>query len=110
MEGGRMRGLGVTTLKRSGALPDMPAIAETLPGFEVNTWFGFMAPAGTPKPIVARLHAEIVAILKAPDFAARVAQNGLDAEGGSPEEFAARIRAELAQWREIIRATGIKPN
>jgi tripartite-type tricarboxylate transporter receptor subunit TctC len=110
IDGGRMRGLGVTTLKRSGAMPEMPAVAETLPGFEVNTWFGFMAPTGTPKWIVARLQSEIASILKSPDFAARLVQNGLDAEGSSPEEFAARIRADLAQWREIARATGIKSN
>ncbi len=110
IEGGRLRGLGVTTLKRSAALPDLPSIAETLPGFELNTWFGFMAPAGTPKAIIARLHSEIVAILKSPEFAARLAQNGLDAEGNSPEEFAARVRSDLAQWREVVKATGIKSN
>jgi tripartite-type tricarboxylate transporter receptor subunit TctC len=110
MESGRLRGLAVSTLKRSGAFPDLPTVAETLPGFEVNPWWGFMTTAGTPKAIVARLHSEIVAILKSADFAARLSQAGLDAEGSSPEEFAARLRSDLAQWREIVKATGIKPN
>jgi len=110
MDGGRLRGLAVTTLKRSAALPELPALAEVFPGFEVNTWFGIMAPAGTPKAIVARLHSEIAKVLKAPDFAARLVQNGLDAEGSTPEEFAARIRSDLVQWRGIIKATGIRAN
>jgi len=110
MDGGRLRGLGVSTLKRSPTLPELPAITEVLPGFEVNTWFGIMAPAGTPKPVVSRLHSEIVKVLKAPDFAARLVQNGLEGEGNTPEEFAARIRSDVAQWREIIKATGIRAN
>ncbi|MBC7802798.1 MAG: tripartite tricarboxylate transporter substrate binding protein [Candidatus Parcubacteria bacterium] len=110
MEGGRLRGIAVSTLKRSGAFPELPTVAETLPGFEVNPWWGFMATGGTPRAIIARLHTEIVAILKSPDFAARLNQAGLDAEGSSPDEFAARLRADLAQWREIVKATGIKPN
>lgn len=110
MDGGRLRGLAVTTLRRSAALPELPALAEVFPGFEVNTWFGIMAPAGTPKAIVARLHAEIAKVLKTPDFAARLVQNGLDAEGSTPEEFAARIRSDFVQWREIIKATGIRAN
>lgn len=110
MDGGRLRGLAVTTLKRSAALPELPALAEVFPGFEVNTWFGIMAPAGTPKAVVARLHTEIAKVLKAPDFAARLVQNGLDAEGSTPEEFSARIRSDLVQWRGIIKATGIRAN
>jgi tripartite-type tricarboxylate transporter receptor subunit TctC len=110
MDGGKLRALAVSTLKRSGALPNLPAVSETLAGFDVNPWWGFMATGGTPKPVVTRLHKEIVTILRSPDFAARLVQAGLDAEGSSPEEFAARVKSDLAQWREIVKATGIKPN
>ena len=110
IEAGKLRAIAASTLKRASAYPDLPTVAETLPGFEMNPWWGFMAPGGTPRPIVARLHREIVTVLRSPDYAARITQAGLEPEGSSPEEFAARLAADLVQWREVIRQAGIKPN
>ena len=110
MQAGRLRGIAVSTLKRSAVLPDLPTVADTLPGFEVNSWYGMMAPAGTPKPIVARLHAEVIKVLKSPDITERLKQSGLDVEGSSPQEHAAKIRDDLARWSKVVKATGLSVN
>jgi tripartite-type tricarboxylate transporter receptor subunit TctC len=106
IETGRLRGLAVTTLKRASSLPDLPAMAELLPGFEVNPWFGLMAPARTPREIVDRLHAEITKILALPETVARLKQSGLEPEGSTPAEYAARIKADVAQWQAVVAASG----
>jgi tripartite-type tricarboxylate transporter receptor subunit TctC len=89
--------------------PDLPAMAETLPGFEVIGWYGLAAPAGTPKPIVVRLNAEANQILQLADFNAEVRKLGYEAIGGTPEEASARIKSDVVRWTKIIRDAGIEP-
>ena len=105
---GKLRGIAVTTLKRSSLLPNLPAIAELYPGFEVNSWNGVMAPAGTPKDIIARLQKEIAAVLKSPDIQ-EIFNNGVSPEGTTPEQHAAKIKEEVARWAAVIKAAGLAP-
>lgn len=107
LESGRLRGLAVSTLKRSSLLPNLPAIAEFYPGFEVNSWYGLMAPAGTPKAIVTHLQSEIASILKSPDIVQLLKTSGLDAEGTTPEQYAAKIKDDLVRWAAVVKATGL---
>lgn len=107
LESGRLRGLAVSTIKRSSLLPNLPAIAEFYPGFEVNSWYGLMAPAGTPKAIVTRLQSEIASILKSPDIVQLLKTSGLDAEGSTPEQYAAKIKDDLVRWAAVVKATGL---
>ena len=110
IKAGKLRGLGVTTAKRSQALPDVPSIAEAgVPGYEATQWFGVLAPAGTPRPIIDRLNQEIVKLLKLPDVRDRLIADGTDPVGNTPEEFASYIRSETEKWTKVIKAAGIKP-
>lgn len=107
---GRIRPLGITSLKRSAAAPDIPTVAEAgLPGFESLQWYGAVVPAQTPKEIVARLHAEFVRVLALPEIRERFLVDGIDPIGDTPEHFAAYIRDELAKWAKVAKAAGIKP-
>lgn len=108
IKGGKLRGLGVTSAKRATGLPDIPAIAETLPGYEAIQWYGLLAPAGTPREIVNKVQAETARILVLPEVKARLAADGADAVGNRPEEFAAYIRTEIAKWGKVVKAGGIK--
>ncbi len=108
IQAGQLKPIGVTTLGRSSRLPNVPAMAETYPGFEVNSWYGVHMPAGTPQPIIDRLHTEFVAALRAPDVSARLIENGLEIEGTSPAQFAAKIENDLRLWQELARATGLR--
>lgn len=108
MEAGRLRAIAVSTERRSSKLPDLPTVAETLPGFEVNSWYGVMAPAGTPQPIVDRLYREFAAALHAPDIGPALEAQGFGIEATTPEQYAAKIRADLQRWGEVQRATGIR--
>jgi len=106
---GRLRALGVTSLKRSAAAPDIPTIAEQgLPGFEAVSWFALFAPAGTPKPVVDRLQVEVKKILAMPDIGAKLAEAGLDVVGSTPDELAAYQRAEIAKWAKVVKDSGAK--
>lgn len=105
---GKLRPLAVSTARRTSALPDVPAVAENFPGFEVNSWYGLMAPAKTPPAIVAKLQAEIVEILKMPDIQARLKDNGLDAEGTTPEAYGQKIKDDLVRWSAAVKAANIK--
>jgi tripartite-type tricarboxylate transporter receptor subunit TctC len=105
---GRLRALGVTTPVRSALLPAIPAIAETLPGYEASIWNGVAMPAATPKEIVARLSAEIASFAKAPDNRARFAQQGVELTGSTPEQFNALIKAEYGRLSTLIKEAGIK--
>jgi tripartite-type tricarboxylate transporter receptor subunit TctC len=107
---GQIRAIAISTLTRSPSAPDIPAVAETLPGFELNSWYGMMAPAGTPKPIVMRLNQELVRALKMPDVVEWMKQNGLDPAPTTPEEHAAYIKAEIAKWAKIVQAARIATN
>jgi len=106
---GRLRALGVTSLKRSAAAPDIPTIAEQgLPGFEAVSWFALFAPAATPKPVVDRLQGEVKKILAMPDIGAKLAEAGLDVVGSTPDELAAYQRAEIAKWAKVVKDSGAK--
>jgi len=107
---GRMRALGVTTAARIPTLPDVPTIAEAgLPGYESVQWAGFLAPAGTPREIIAALNKEVVAILRAPEGRERLAKIGAEVVASSPEEFVAFIKAETVKWAQVAKAAGIVP-
>jgi tripartite-type tricarboxylate transporter receptor subunit TctC len=107
MEAGRLRAIAVSTERRSGALPNLPTVAETLPGFEVNSWYGLMAPAQTPPAIVERLYRETAAALRTPDVAALLRGQGFDIEATTPAEYAVKIASDLQRWGALARATGI---
>jgi len=105
----RLRPLAVTTAKRSSALPDLPTIAEAgLPGYEAVGWFGFAAPAGTPREIVAKLNQEIVRILSIPEVRERLLAQGAEPVGDSPEAFAKFIQSEAVKWGKLVKALGLK--
>lgn len=108
LDAGQLRPVAVTTLKRSAVLPELPAMNEILPGFEVNSWYGMMAPAGTPKEIVHLLQRETANALKAPDVQERLRTLGLDRVGSTPEEHAAQLREDLNRWAKIARAANVK--
>jgi tripartite-type tricarboxylate transporter receptor subunit TctC len=106
----KARALGVTTAQRSQAMPELPSIAEAgLPGYEATQWFGMLAPAGTPRAIVERLHAEVIAALRSDDVKKHLAGEGAEIVGSTPEEFAGYLRSETAKWAKVIKAAGIKP-
>jgi len=110
VKAGRLRGIGVTTLKRVEVLPDVPSIAEAgLPGYEATQWFGLLAPAGTPRPIIDRLYQESSRALRSADMKERMTAEGLEVVGSTPEEFASYIRSETEKWTQVIKAAGIKP-
>ena len=109
IRGGRMRALAVTSKVRSSVLPDVPTAHESaLPGFEVDGWFGILAPAATPKPILARLNAELNKALKTPDVTQRFATLGADPLGGEAAKFGALIDSETLRWGKVIKALGLK--
>ena len=106
---GRLRGLAVTGAKRSLAAPDIPTIAESgVPGYEVTTWYGVAAPAKTPRPIVDRLHSEILRALKSADLQTRFKDLGADPIGNSPEQATVYVQNEINKWAKVIKAAGIK--
>jgi tripartite-type tricarboxylate transporter receptor subunit TctC len=108
IKAGRLRALATSTATRISALPDLPPVADTLPGFETITWQGFLVPASTSKAIVDRLHSEFIRALKDPAFAARMRDMGLELYGTTPAEFAQFIRDENVKWTKVIKATGAK--
>jgi tripartite-type tricarboxylate transporter receptor subunit TctC len=106
---GRLRPLAVTTTKRSRAMPDLPTMAEAgVKGYEVAGWYGVVAPARTPKPIITRLNQEIVRALRMPDVGEKMAADGSEPVGSTPEQFGAHIKAEVAKWRDLIQKAGIR--
>jgi tripartite-type tricarboxylate transporter receptor subunit TctC len=109
IQAGRLRALAVTTAKRFPLLPDLPTVAESgFPGFEALAWNGVLMTAATPKPIIARLNAEMNAIMKLPDVAKKLNDAGFDLIGGTPEDFGQLIAGEAAKWAPIIRKVGLK--
>lgn len=108
VKAGRVRALGVGAKERVAALPDVPPIAETVPGYEARGWNGILAPAGTPKAIVDRLNSELVKIIRSPEFGKILSREGATPVGNTPAEFQAVIRADLAKWSKIIKESGIK--
>lgn len=107
---GRLKGLAVGSLKRTRAIPELTTVAELgYPGYEAGSWFGMLAPAGTPKPIVARLSSEVNKALSAPELNERLSAEGAEPAGNTPEEFAAFIKTEIVKWGKVTRAAGIDP-
>lgn len=105
---GKMRALGVTSLKRSPALPDVPAVAESLPGFEAKSFFGVAAPAGTPKAVQTKLNRELARIITAPDMRDNLGKQGTDAVGDTQAEFIAFFNRELVKWAKVIKSAGLE--
>jgi len=109
LKAGKLKALAVTTAKRSALAPDLPTLSETgLPGFDIYTWWGFLAPAGTPKEIVAKWNAEVTRVLKTPEMRAFFAQQGAEASPTTPEQFSALIRSEIPKYAKIVRESGAK--
>jgi tripartite-type tricarboxylate transporter receptor subunit TctC len=108
VKAGKLRGLATTGARRSAALPDLPTIGETVRGYEVTNWFGIVAPAGTPRAIVARINQAINKALERTDVKELLISRGADPGGGSPEEFARIIRADSAKWGKVVKASGAR--
>ncbi len=109
IQAGKLRPIAVTTVKRFPLLPDLPTIAESgFPGFDAQAWNGILVPAATPKPIVARINAEINAIFRMPDVVEKMHAAGFELIGGTPEDFAALLARENAQWAPVVKKLGLK--
>jgi tripartite-type tricarboxylate transporter receptor subunit TctC len=110
VKAGRLRVIGVSTAKRVDSLPDVPTVAESgLPGFDVTQWWGVLAPAGTPLPIVTKLNETLGTALRSGDLRTRLAATGAEPTPSTPDEFHAFIKSEIARWAPVIRASGAKP-
>jgi tripartite-type tricarboxylate transporter receptor subunit TctC len=111
IKSGKARAIAITSAKRSPAAPEYPTVAESgLPGYESTSWYGVLAPAGTPRPIVDRLNAEIRKIVATPEVRDAFMNQGAEPVTDTPEEFAAIVRADVAKWAKIVKQTGAKPN
>lgn len=111
IQAGKLRGIAVTSAKRASSLPNVPTIAESgYPGYEAGTWHGILAPAATPTPIVSLLSGEIAKFIRLPDVVQRVAADGVEPVGSTPEAFLDYVRVEIARWKSVIQKAGIKPD
>jgi tripartite-type tricarboxylate transporter receptor subunit TctC len=108
VKSGQVRALAVTNKTRAPLMPDLPPMADYIPDFEVNSWYGFLAPAATPRPIVDLLNKEIVAALTDPELAKRLQEVGLEPQPGTPEDFGRRISSDLVYWAKAVATTGIR--
>jgi tripartite-type tricarboxylate transporter receptor subunit TctC len=109
MATGKLRGLAVTGTKRVASLPKLPTVAETVPGYEFASWWGVLAPAGTPPAIVNALNEHIAKAVRAPDVMKRFKDEDTDVIASSPAQFAAHIKTELARWAKVVRDNKIEP-
>ena len=111
IKAGRVKGIAVTTIKRSQLMPDLPTVSEAgLKGFDANNWYGLLAPAKTPRPIIDRLNRETARILNLPEIKTFLFNQGLDIAPGTPEQFAAYIKAERIKWAKVVKDSGAKAN
>jgi tripartite-type tricarboxylate transporter receptor subunit TctC len=108
IKSGRVKAIAVTSPKRIAELSNVQTVAEAIPGFEVSLWWAFLVPAGTPKPVIERLNKEIAAVLKMPDVLERLAPQGFDLGGGSPEDLAKFMKVESAKWAKVVKASNIR--
>ncbi|MDR6520752.1 tripartite-type tricarboxylate transporter receptor subunit TctC [Variovorax paradoxus] len=109
VQGGRLRAIAITSAQRSPLLPDVPTVAESgYPGFDVQSWFGLAAPAGTPHPVIERLNAALDKVMAAPEVRQRLRDLGATPEAGTPEQMRALAAAEIKRWREVVKASGAK--
>jgi len=110
IKSGKLRALAVTSTKRIAQLPDVPTVIESgIPGYEVTIWYGMFVPAAVPKPIIARLNAELVKLLNTPGLKTRLGQSGIDAASSTPEELAAFVKVEVAKWTRVVKIAGVQP-
>lgn len=105
---GKLKAIAVTSERRSKALPQVQAIAETLPGFRIEAWYGFIGPAGMPRELVKKIHSDVLAIIKRPDFQERLTLDALDPVANTPEEFAGQIGNDLNAWAKLMKSVNIK--
>jgi tripartite-type tricarboxylate transporter receptor subunit TctC len=105
---GALRGLGITSATRSASAPELPPIADTVPGFEVTAWFGFMAPANTPPAVVNKLQADVAKVMASPEIRERMLVQAADPVGSTPQEYAAFINDEIAKWAKVVKQSGAK--
>ncbi|MBX3664503.1 MAG: tripartite tricarboxylate transporter substrate binding protein [Burkholderiales bacterium] len=110
IQSGRLRALGLCGAQRSGVMPGLPTVGETLKGFESAGWYGLLGPAGLPRDIVAKLHATFKTALSDPAIRERLGKQGVDVIAGSPEELAAYLGREIPKWAAVVKASGLKPN
>ena len=108
VKAGKLRALAVTTAKRSSVLPDLPPIAETVPGYEATSWYGFMAPAGTSREIIGRFNADVVKVLRLQDIRERYRELGIEPVEGTPEQFGTYIASEIRRWSAVIKSAEVK--
>jgi tripartite-type tricarboxylate transporter receptor subunit TctC len=107
VKGGKVRALGVTTVARSPAMPNVPTIAEAgVPGYEMSAWFGLVGPPGMPRELVARIRTDFIRALAQPDVKERLASQGLDLVSNTPEQFTAFLKSELVKWAKVIKESG----
>jgi tripartite-type tricarboxylate transporter receptor subunit TctC len=109
IQAGKLRALGVSGARRSPQLPDTPTIREAVPGYEVTTWYSFVAPAGTPKGVVEKLNREISAIVESPAMREKLREQGVESDPMKPDELAALYRAEATKWANVIRDAKVPP-
>jgi tripartite-type tricarboxylate transporter receptor subunit TctC len=109
VKAGKLRALAVSGAKRLRADPELPTIGETVKGYEVTSWYGFLVPRRTPPAVIARLHKEIAAVVKRPDVSERLSTLGIEAEGNTPQEFREQIRREIATWSKVIKLAKVEP-
>jgi tripartite-type tricarboxylate transporter receptor subunit TctC len=109
MQAGKLRALGITSARRAPSLPDLPAIAETVRGYEFSSWWGMLAPAATPPAIIAMLNDAIVKATRAPEINKRFEQEGVEIIASTPAQFAAHIKSELARWAKVVKDNHIEP-
>jgi tripartite-type tricarboxylate transporter receptor subunit TctC len=109
IKAGKLRALAVIAPQRSAALPEVPTVAEAgLPDFDVTTWYGLLAPSATPRPIIARINAELIRVMQEPELKERLMTMAAEPRTSTPEEFGSYIRQEIAKWGEVVRKAGLQ--
>ena len=108
VKSGRLRAIAVTSIKRSAAAPELPTIAETVPGYEASGWYAALAPAATPRELIARLNNDMNRVMKMPDVTQRLASDGVEAVGTTPDQFGIYLRSEITKWGKVVQASGAK--
>jgi len=108
IKAGKLRALAVTSTTRAAALPDVPTVADFVPGFEASSWFGVLAPAGTPPAVIAKVNGEVAKWLATPEAKEKLTAQGANVAGGSPQDFAKHIQAETAKWAKVVKESGAK--